>query len=100
VCLRPLLGPHGFVEPRTDEIIMTEPHSLTPYPPLHCAHLFRVKTIFWTEATRWVFAPSRAEAIEAAEREYHERGRENFLITGEGLDHSKVTDHIEVGGCA
>jgi hypothetical protein len=80
--------------------------TTTDHPPfcttssLNCTQLYRVKTIFWTEATRWVFAPSSADAIDAAEREYQERGRENFLVIGEGLDHSEVTHHIEVGGCA
>jgi hypothetical protein len=80
----------------------TSPYQ-SPYlttSSLPCSQLYRVKTIFWTEATRWVFAPSSADAIEAAEREYQERGRENFLVIEEGLDHSEVTHHIEVGGCA
>lgn len=79
---------------------MTENSTILPAPTIPCSTLYRVEMILWTEATRWVFARSRADAIEAAEDEFARFGRRNFQIAGEGIDRSEVTHALQIGGCA
>lgn len=79
---------------------MTTHLTILPTPTIPCSTLFRVDMILWTEATRWVFARSRSDAIEAAEDEFARIGRRNFKIAGEGIDRSEVTHALQIGGCA
>lgn len=79
---------------------MTEHRITLPAPTIPCSTLYRVEMILWTEATRWVFARSRADAIEAAESEFERLGRRNFQIAGEGIDRSEVTHAFQIGGSA